>query len=175
MELPTCPNESLNFFPKIPYLKHTPYINHTYMLNVLDFYLKKIVWRDYRSTKCTTIHQFVRIPASKVSVFRSSTVQSMVWILAITADVTSLAWRYKSSSSKSSYSFYKMHKYNIGLSTIIHSIVDICVWKNYNLQTKKWKHIVDLEYVAYSVVLFYEESLQGGDTDPTVTYVAGNC
>jgi len=37
------------------------------------------------------MYQLERIAARRVSVLRSSTVQSMVWILAITAEVTNLA------------------------------------------------------------------------------------
>ncbi|KAJ0841124.1 hypothetical protein HanPSC8_Chr14g0626811 [Helianthus annuus] len=45
-------------------------------------------------------YQLALIPATSMSVLRSSMVQSMVCTFAITAEVTSLAWRYRSSSSK---------------------------------------------------------------------------
>ena len=49
--------------------------------------LKLILFSSY----LLQIYQLILIPARRVSVLRSSTVQSMVWILAITAEVTSLA------------------------------------------------------------------------------------
>lgn len=52
-----------------------------------------------------SIYQLPRIPARNMSVFRSSTVQSIVWTLAITAEVTSLACLYRSLSFRLGYSF----------------------------------------------------------------------
>lgn len=42
-------------------------------------------------SNCARMYQLARIPARRVSVLRSSIVQSIVWTFAITAEVTSLA------------------------------------------------------------------------------------